>query len=161
MPTMPKFIWYTPVFQSPAKSYYIHFIDCQLIICEIILPVRFLIMGPGECLKIYYSDNQYFIARLTLPSWSQYYDSPDLPSMHTAQDRVQSRIFLIPPLAGIVPPIWCGCRAYRGSHNASADQDGTHFFIDMWFYMGKYNIFYIILQPVSLIRHNVSDLERA
>ena len=81
--------------------------------------------------------------------------------MHTAQDRVQPRISLIPLLAGIFPPIWCGRRAYRGSHNASAGQDGTHFFYRHVIFMGKYNIFYIILQPVSLIRHNVSDLERA
>ena len=60
-----------------------------------------------------------------------------------------------------IPPIWCGRRAYRGSHNASAGQDGTHFFYRHVIFMGKYNIFYIILQPVSLIRHNVSDLERA
>lgn len=117
--------------QSLEKSHCTHFIDCQLIIYEVILPVRFLIKGPGECLKMYYSDSQCFITKSTLPAWSQYYDSPDLPSMHTAQDRVQSRISLIPPLAGIFPKIWCGRRAYRGSHNASAGQDGTHFFIDM------------------------------
>ena len=33
---------------QPAKSHYTHFIDCQLIIYEVILPIRFLITGPGE-----------------------------------------------------------------------------------------------------------------
>ena len=51
---------------SPAKSHYTHFIDCQLIICKVILPVRFLITGPGEHLRIYCSDSQYLIAKSTL-----------------------------------------------------------------------------------------------
>ena len=51
---------------SPAKSHYTHFIDCQLIIYEVILPVRFLITGLGERLKIYCPDSQYFITKSTL-----------------------------------------------------------------------------------------------
>ena len=51
---------------SSAKLHYTHFIDCQLIIYEVILPVRFLITGPGERLKIYCPDSQYFIAKSTL-----------------------------------------------------------------------------------------------